>query len=335
MIKKILLTILVLVIVVIGSFFIYVQNSWDNTYDIAYPDLKTSTDSTVIARGKYLVHGPAHCSNCHVGSYAEMIKTDMGEDVPLKGGVRFPLGPLGELSPANLTSDSESGLGRYSDGEIFRMMRHAVKPDGTASMALMMPFWNMADEDLVAVVSYLRTLEPVNNTIPVPEWTFMGKMVRTMAPTFQPIFEPTPPDHSPPMEPTAARGEYLARYVANCVGCHTPRDMMTYEAIGPEYSGGMEMEPLPALHVELGIDPELWTRSPNITPHPESALSRFKSLEEWKARFRQGRIILNSPMHWGPFSKMSDEDLEALWIYLNSLEPVEHDVGDIVFKKDG
>jgi mono/diheme cytochrome c family protein len=49
------------------------------------------------------------------------------------------------------------------------------------------------------------------------------------------------------MAPTVERGEYLARYVCNCVGCHTKRDMMTYEAIGPEFAGGMEFEPWPEL----------------------------------------------------------------------------------------
>ena len=334
MIKKILLGILVLVVIAIGSFYVYVQSSWDKTYDIAYPDLQTSTDSAVIAKGKYLVFGPAHCSSCHVGSFQDLIRGDQGEVIPLKGGVEFLLGPLGKVFPANLTPDSETGIGRYEEGEIFRMMRHALKPDGTATLSPMMPFWNMADDDLEAIVSYLLSLEPVRNEVSMPEWTFIGKMVRTMSPTFYPIFEPTPPEMAPPMLPTVERGEYLARYVANCVGCHTPRDQMTFEAIGPEFSGGMEFEPFPTLYEELGVDPELWTRSPNITPHPESVLSRFKSLDEWKTRFRQGRIIMHSPMDWGPFSRMSEEDLEALWIYLQGLEPVEHDVGDIVYKKE-
>lgn len=108
---------------------------------------------------------------------------------------------------------------------------------------------------------------------------------------------------------------------------------MTYEAIGPEYAGGMEFEPIPEFHLAVGEDPELWMRTPNITPHPTSAFSKFKTLEEWMARFRKGRQIKISPMHWGPFSRMSDEDLEALYLYLNSLEPVDHEVGELMFKK--
>jgi len=335
MIKKILLGILAVVFIAVVAFVIYVQSSWNKTYEVSYPDLQISTDSAVLARGEYLVNGPAHCASCHVGSFKDLVAVDKGTSVPLKGGIEFPLGPLGKVYPANLTPDSETGLGRYEQGQIFRMMRHAVKPNGQATLTPLMPFYNMADEDLEAIVSYLLSLDPVKNEVQQPKWTFLGKMIRSMEPpVFSPVTNGEAPEKAPPMEATLERGEYLANYVANCVGCHTPRDPQTFEAVGAEFSGGFEMEPFPALHKELGVDPDLWTRTPNITPHPESAFSRFKSLEEWKRRFRQGRIIPQSPMQWGSFSRLNDEDIEALWIYLNSLEPVEHDIGDIVFKRE-
>lgn len=333
MLKKIIFGIIGLLVLVIVGVVAYVQLNWNKTYDIPYPNLQVSTDPEVIERGKYLVHGPAHCSNCHVSSVAEMIAADAGENVPLRGGVEFPLGPIGTLYTKNLTPDPTTGIGRYSDAEVFRMMRHAVKPDGTATLSVLMPFWDMADEDLVAVVSYLRTMTPVKNEVPTNNWTFMGKAVRMIASSFQPIEDPKPYPKAPPMEATIERGEYLSRYVANCVGCHTNRDPMTFEAIGPEYGGGMEFEPYPELHLMLGEDPELWLRTPNITPSPNSALSKFKNVEEWKERFRKGRQIKISPMHWGPFSRMSDEDLEALYLYLTSLEPSDYDAGELVFKK--
>ena len=104
--------------------------------------------------------------------------------------------------------------------------------------------------------------------------------------------------------------------------------------MGPEFAGGMEIEPLPELNISLGVDPNQWTRSPNITPDPNSALSTIGTLENWIKRFRQRRLIPTSPMHWGPFSRMSDEDLEALRKYLHTLEPVKNDVTEIVFKKN-
>ena len=334
MILKAILGLFGLIAVFVIGFVVYVQINWNKTYDLDYPQLSLSQDSAVIARGKYLAHGPAHCITCHVGGIKELIRADRGENTPLQGGVLFPMGPLGTVSPPNLTPDPETGIGRYSDGEIFRLMRHSVKPDGTTALVPMMPFADMADEDLVAIVSYLRSLEPVNNPTASPSYTFLGKVVRTLAPTFKPVFEPKPWPKAPPMEPTVERGKYLAYSVANCVGCHTNRDPATFDAIGPEFAGGMEMEPLVELNRELGIDENLWTRAPNITPHPDGALAKFPTLESWITRFRQGRVIMHSAMHWGPFSRMSDQDLEALYLFLNSLEPVEYEVGETVFVRN-
>ena len=334
MIKKIILGLVVLIVLFLVGFVLYVQTFWDKKYDIAYPDLTTSTDSAVIASGKYLVTGPAHCIDCHGGTLDDLIKAETDPTMPLKGGLVIPMAPMGTLTMPNLTPDLETGIGRYDDKEIFRMLRHSVKPDGTATMNPMMRFTDMADQDLVAIVSYLRSTQPIPNKVPEPEYNFMGKMFRVTLPLFSPVFDPEPWPEAPPIAPTIERGEYLARAVANCVGCHTNRDMATFEAIGPEYAGGLEGEPTPEINEKLGVDPNVWTRSPNITPHPNSALSKFKTVESWIARFRQGRLVPTSPMHWGPFSRMSDEDLEALWLYLNSLEPVENDVGETVFVKE-
>ena len=332
--KKILLSIFLILLLCVAVFAIYVKMSWNKTYDVPYPSLKTSVDSAVIAKGKYLVTGPAHCISCHVKDYDAILRADTSLVEPLQGGVVFPLGPMGTVSPANLTPHSTTGIGRYSDGQIFRMMRHNVKPDGSASLSLMMPFWDMVDEDLIAIVSYLRSLDPVDNATPGPSYTALGKVLRSVTPLFKPILDATPPSLAPPMKPTIERGKYLAHSVANCVTCHTNHDLITFETIGPEFAGGMEFEPMEPLHRKLGVDSDLWTRSPNITPHPNSVLSKFKTVADWIARFRTGRTISFSPMDWGPFSRMSDADLEAIWLYLHSLDPVENDIGEVIFKKE-
>jgi hypothetical protein len=136
------------------------------------------------------------------------------------------------------------------------------------------------------------------------------------------------------MAATIERGAYLANYVCNCVGCHTERDLMTFQAVAPEFAGGFEFEPLPEFYTYLKTDPTVWIRSPNITPDPNSALAQYKTPEEFVARSRKGRIVSFSPMDWGPFSRMSDEDITALWMFLNSLEPVKKDIGELVFKKE-
>jgi mono/diheme cytochrome c family protein len=320
-----------IVVTAVAGFVGYVEMNHDRVYDeIALPDLKASDDPELIARGKYLVRGPAHCSNCHVATFEEFARADAGEELPLRGGIEFLMGPLGSMYPPNLTPDPETGIGRYSDGQLFRMLRHAVKPDGTSSIPLLMPFFNMADEDHIAIVSYLRSLDPVKHEVPDRNFTFMGRAVRTFAPPFQPMVNPTPAASAPPMEPTVERGEYLARYVANCYGCHTKSDPMTLEMIGEDWGGGAEMEPIPL----PGVDPKQWVRSPNLTSHPTGVLKNFPTPEDWIKRFRAGRTVKQSPMHWGPFSRMSDEDLTAIYNYLQTIPPVDNAVGPPVFTKE-
>jgi mono/diheme cytochrome c family protein len=311
----------------------YVELRWDRRYDdIAGPDLRASTDPAVIARGKYLVRGPAHCSNCHVSTFDEFMRSDRGEELPLRGGLEFPMLPLGYLYPKNLTNDAETGIGRYPDRVVFRMMRNSVKPNGTATMSVLMPFHRMADDDLVAVVSYLRSLAPVRNEVPEPRYTFLGKTVRTFAPLFRPVLADGVPQVAPPEAPTRERGEYLARYVSNCVGCHTATDIKSGRIIGPDFAGGFEFEPPPV--GVLGSDGHTWYRSPNLTPDPTGVLGKYPDKAEWIKRFRQGRVLPGSPMHWGPFSRMSDVDLEALLVFLKSLAPVKNDIGVTAYRKD-
>ncbi len=333
MIKKIFLGLLTLIVLLVGVVFIWIQSSYDATFDVEYPKLTISSDSAILARGEYLVNGPAHCTGCHVESIESVIANETGGSRPMIGGVPFPMGPLGTMYPGNLTPDKETGLGQYEIGQVFRMMRHAVKPNGTATLTPLMPFQGMADEDLIAVVSFLLAQPSIKNEVKEPEWSFLGKAIRTTAPAFKPNFEPQFSERAPIMEPTLERGRYLAHAVSNCVGCHTPRDQASFTPTGPEFSGGMEFEPWPELNKRLGVEEMMWTRSTNITPHPGSSFSKFKNLEQWIRRFRQGRLVKQSPMPWGAFSKMSDEDLEAIYIYLSSLDPVESEIVEVSFLK--
>jgi hypothetical protein len=126
-----------------------------------------ATDPAVIKRGEYLVYGPAHCVECHVGSPDEIERAaERGERPALSGGMKFAAAPLGALYSRNLTPDVETGIGRYSDGQIARMLRSSVRPDGRASVQLLMPFGDMSDADIVAILSFLRAQPAVSHRVP-------------------------------------------------------------------------------------------------------------------------------------------------------------------------
>jgi mono/diheme cytochrome c family protein len=309
-----------------GALLGWVLLTWDRVHDdVPTPALQVSSDPAVIERGRYLVRGPSHCSVCHMNNLAEVARSESGEELPLRGGLEFPINPLAVFYTANLTPDPDTGIGRYTDGQLFRMLRHNVKPDGRASLAPLMPFANMADDDLVAIVSYLRTGEPVRTEVPAARWTMMGKAISALVrpAAFQPVVGHSPPASAPPQEASVERGRYLANDVANCMACHSPLDLATGELTGPPFSGNGLGEP-------SMIDPNVILRMPNLTPDPSGVMARFPSEDTWIRRFRAGRVVQASIMPWGPYSNMSDEDLRAIYRYLNSLDPVANDVGPTV-----
>jgi mono/diheme cytochrome c family protein len=295
----------------------YVRRTWDRTWDAPTPDIHASTDPDVIERGEYLVFGPAHCVECHTASvetFERYVATK--ERPPLAGGMPFAVPPLVTLYPKNLTPDPETGIGRYSDGQIARLLRYSVRADGHASVQPLMPYGSMSDDDLTAIISFLRAQPPVRRHVPDAEWTLTGKVVRSLSPVFEPRTGVQAPKTSPAEQPTLERGEYLARSVGNCEGCHSPRSQVTFQLSGPEFSGGAPMEPRPL----PGVDRTMWYQPPNLTPRVGSAIRRFPDRETFVARFqRGGRKHEASPMAWDSFGKMTTEDAGALFEYFMSL----------------
>lgn len=300
---------------------LYVWRSWDRVWDVAMPDLHASSDPAVIARGQYLAYGPAHCAECHMSS-AEVFEkyVETGVRQPLGGGYRFPAPPLGVIYSLNLTPDPETGIGRYSDQQIARMIRHSVKPNGRASVRPMMPYGDMSDEDIVAIISFLRSEPPVRNKAPEAEWTLVGKVIKSLAPTFMPRTDADihPPKTSPPSAPNRARGEYIVRSLGNCVACHSPLNQLTFVVNGPEFAGGLPIEPRPL----PGVDHSVWFTPPNLTPLPGSALMRFPDRETFVARFQKGGRKYNaSPMPWNCYATMTADDIAGIYEFLHSLAP--------------
>jgi mono/diheme cytochrome c family protein len=115
-----------------------------------YPTVVASADPEVIARGRYLAHGPSHCATCH--STDDRDHPDKILTSPLQGGLAFVMGPIGTRYAPNLTPDPTTGLGRYSDAEVARAIRTGVRPDGSLSI-FMAGQSELSDEDLVAVLS--------------------------------------------------------------------------------------------------------------------------------------------------------------------------------------
>jgi mono/diheme cytochrome c family protein len=307
MVRKVLLGLGAAVVLVIAIVAITISVRWDRRFQAPYPKLAASRDSTIVVRGRYLAYGPAHCSDCHTAP-ADYESLNTGSSPALSGGGAFTT-PLGTIRVPNLTPDSATGIGRRSDGEIARMLRYGVRPDGRSAIPFM-EFHELSDADIVAVISFLRSQPPVRNPVPDHDLTLLGKAVTAFM--IKPIGPSgNPPAESPASSPTLERGAYLVTAVANCAGCHTQRNMVTGAYTGPRLAGGAAMEAGDSAHTKLV--------PPDITANPGTGRVAVWTEDEFIARFRAGVRIPGSPMPWQAFRRITDADLRAIYRYLRSI----------------
>jgi Cytochrome c len=309
-----------LVVLILG-FVVFVQLTWNKKQDAPYPEISASRDSSIIARGAYLANGPSHCGGCH-SSMDEIRAFDEGKKVDLKGGWELTFPGFGTFVSQNITSDKETGIGNFSDGEIARSLRYGVGKDGH-TLFPMMSFQGLSDEDLTAIISYLRTLPPVQNKVKPMEYGFMYKALLAFG-----LIKPEGPKETPPksvaIAPTAEYGKYLAFHVSNCRSCHTEMDQNTGEYIGKDFSGKGFFE---ADAFSEGYS----FMSPNLTPHKETGIIANWTEDQFIARFKLPRVHRGSPMPWGSFSRIDEVELKALYRFFQSLEPVDNKIDQIVF----
>jgi hypothetical protein len=146
-----------------GGAFTAIEVRWTRTFDAPYPDIHATRDPVVIARGEYLAYGPAACAYCHVPK-SEWTRLDAGDALPLSGLHLFRL-PMGDLYSANLTPDGATGVGRRTDGELARILRHGVRADGRAAF----PFHGVPES---------QRRGPTPTTSPIGQWTEEAFLVR-------------------------------------------------------------------------------------------------------------------------------------------------------------
>jgi mono/diheme cytochrome c family protein len=273
-----------------------------------------------LARGEYLVHHVTDCLGCHSEHTLEFgLPIKPGTEG--KGGFVFDrnLGFPGVVAAQNITSDKETGLGSWTDGEILRAIREGVDRHGNALFP-MMPYQgyrHLSDDDAKAIVAYLRTLAPVKNETPAKKIDFPVNLFVKFAP--QPVTTPvTAPDRSD----RVAYGKYLTT-ISGCYECHTPHDEKNQLITDKAFSGGWVMK-------------GPWGRNitANITPHPSTWMGQT-SREAFIGRFKAFATVAeakpvppgrNTIMPWLAFAGMTEDDLGAIYDYLRTVPAIENQV---------
>ncbi len=269
-----------------------------------------------LARGRYLVETVAFCFHCH--SEHDFTNPEYPIIEAKKGaGWVMPIPELNNIPSRNITPDMETGIGSWTDDEVARAIREGVRKDGTALFPVMpyLNFSKMDDEDVKAIVVYLRTIPAVKNVVPARNLPGpLEYLVKTM-PT--PIATPQP---SHPAATPAERGKYLVS-LAECHTCHTATDAQGLPLPGLDFGGGGYFD-----------DPGQSGKrvfSMNITPDPSGIAHYDESLFMQTLRTGQvGGRMLNHIMPFAHFRNLTDGDMGDLFAYLKTLTPVKHRVSN-------
>lgn len=269
-------------------------------------------DAELVARGEYLFHGAAHCSGCHTAIEVG-VGLKSGDRPAPTGGHVWKMGPLGTLYSPNITQDQKTGVGAWSDEDLARMIKHGQRPDGTAGVFMVFAPGHIADDDVRAIVSYMRTIAPAANVVPKHDIGLLGGLVLGGIAPRNYDGKAVPP----PVGATVERGRYLAWGPGACRSCHS-------EADGFEVKAGREFVGADApMESELEGDATKFL-APNLTPDP-SGISGKWTEEQFLQRFKEGRTQKGSPMPWGNYQNLQEDDVKALWAYFKTLPPTKKD----------
>ena len=219
----------------------------------------------------------------------------------------------------NITRDPETGAGTWTDEELARAIRQGIGQDGRTLYRMpFRAFSSMSDEDLAAVVVYLRSVPPVRNKL--PKMVLPAEIAATLTPLPPPGRVP-PPDPSDPVK----RGAYLVT-LGQCIGCHSPsRDGQRIP--GLEFSGGNAFTASSGRLLSSG---NLTIASANLTSDPSGIPYYDEALfvKTMRAGAVGGVRELDTAMPWSYFRLMTDADLKDVLAFLRSLKPVVHRVSN-------
>jgi mono/diheme cytochrome c family protein len=262
----------------LASVYYTVEARLNKVYAIPTESVPIPDDPEGVRRGEHLVVSFGQCIECH------------GQD--LSGGEFFAVPALGSIYSSNLTS-GQGGVGTvYSDADWVRAIRHGVGPDGRP--LIIMPshfYYYFSDEDLGAIIAYLRSLPAVDKDLPETELGPLGRLFLLSEKTLIPaevIDHDAPRPAAPEPGVTAAYGEYLAIV---CKNCH-----------GPDLRGGTAVSAGANL---IGGEVAGWTEAEFINTLRTGVTPAGRKL--------------SPEMPADNVGQMSDEELRAIWAYIQSL----------------
>jgi mono/diheme cytochrome c family protein len=281
-----LLGIFPLVLVGISTLFVLGNQKINKVHSAEGTPVVIEANAETLARGEHIVRFVSGCADCHGSN--------------LSGQVFLDDPSFATIYAPNLTTGKGGAANVYSNADWERALRKGISHEGRA-LAPMMPAeatQHYSDEDLGSIVAYIKSLPPVDNVTPKPHYSPLAKIL-----TGAGIF-PLAPDlvaKVKKLEPTpdiAVTKEY-GHYLANIAGCTTCHGANLTGAEHPAHPG---------------------LQTPNLS----SGNAAIWSEDEFRRTLRtgrtpEGRDLSLELMPWAMYAGMTDDELEAMWLWLESL----------------
>ena len=284
-------SIIIIVAVIIYGLISSSNKKMNKKWEVTPASIPIPPDSASVARGEHLAG--VFCMDCH------------GDQFQGKTMIDDP--DIGKIEAHNLTSGKGGVGGKYTDVDWVRAIRHGINKDGRA--LFIMPanaMHNLCESDVADIVAYMKTIPPVDHVVQErPQITKMAKVLAAIG-AFGDVWSAESIDHdaafevAPASGPTSEYGEYLVNSIG-CRHCH-----------GEQLNGGKSPEP----HAPF---------VPNLTPGGD--LGTWSN-EQFTKVLRtgwlpNGRQLSPQYMPWKATSRMSDDEITAIYEYLKKLPKLE------------
>ena len=266
---------------------------------------------TLLERGSYLVNAVMACDSCHTprGPEGALVMEKL-----FSGGAQTWDEPTFVVKGANITPDLVTGIGTWNELDLKRALIEGVRPGharlGSVPLVPQMPFnfyKILLPRDVEAVVAYVRSVAPVRNEVQLPIYKAPTEV--NLVPGAERSIEEAA------LRDPVKRGFYLAT-IAHCMECHARRPDGVYDFKNWLGKGGREMKgPFGSVAVR------------NITSHPTAGIGAWSDAEIKRALTqgvaRDGRPFKPPMARHVFYSRMTQDDLDAIVAYLRTLPPLE------------
>ena len=255
--------------------------------------------ASLVDKGRYLATA-GDCVSCHTAPGGQL----------LAGGVAIatPFGPM--ISP-NITPDTQTGIGAYSDDQFYKALHDGIDADGDYLYPVFPYPWftRVSRDDVLAIKAYLFSLPPVHVERKVNQLRFPFNIRASQIGWRQLFFKAGEFEPDPSQSAEVNRGKYLVTGLGHCGECHTAHNSLGGTEKSQAFAGG---------------EIDGWY-APNITSDIQQGIGGWTDAQlvsYLKTGVAPGKGIVAGPMLQvvtESLSKLTDGDVKAIAAYLKSI----------------